>query len=116
MIILLLTIAFLVVSTIFVYRTAKDNGYNAILWTFISVAVFIGVQIFIGLTYAIVLAVLNWGHPIPAENYSGISTIVNFISIAAGVAGVLLILRHVNTLKDDETIDLPPPPTFKQED
>lgn len=107
---LILQIAFIIIATIFVYKTAKDNGYNAILWAAIAVITFFGVQfilgIIVGIFWALGMIYLNW----TPESEFGLTMIINLIILALGAGSVLLILRHVNQIRDDEIVDSPPPP------
>lgn len=107
-------IIFLIIATIFVYRTAKENGYNAILWSVITLITFLGVQTVVGLAVGIVIgigmAAWNWS-PTLFEDYT---FPIGLISLIAGIGSVMLILRHVNTIRDDEPLVVPPPPDFNE--
>lgn len=103
---------FLIVATVFIYRTARSNGYNPILWSVVTVAVFFGIQIAFSLILGIILAIGTavWGwSPDALEAYS---FPLGLVVLAASIGGIMLVLRHVNTIRDDESVNLPPPPTF----
>ena len=108
----MLGIIFVIIAVIFVYRTARDNGYNAPLWAAITIVAFFGVQVLswllIGLLAAVCILAFGWSETI-LEDYA---FILNLITLAASIGSVMLILRHVNTIRDDETVNIPPPPTF----
>lgn len=110
MLIMLIGLAFLVISTFFVYKTAKENGYNAIFWVIASISVFIGV--FFALSILIVIVVLigisqfGWAK----NTFESLGMLSDILVLAASIAGVMLILRHVNQIKDEEPFVEPPPP------
>lgn len=100
----------MIIATIFVYRTARDNGYNAVFWAVIAFITFLGVQFAVGLLVGlfIALGIAVWGWSETAfEDYA---FIYNLIALAASIGSVMLILRHVNTIRDDEPVNIPPPP------
>lgn len=111
---------FVIVAPIFVYRNAKQNGHNAVLWTLVAFGIGIGLQIIIPFIVGIVLGVIwvNQGF-FPAEIQEKLqtpATILGLISLFLSVIGVLLVMRHVNTVRDvKESHPLPPtPPDFNQ--
>ena len=106
----MIPIIFMIIAAIFVYRTARDNGYNAILWTFIAVVAFLGVQFLIGILFGVIVLIGNrvWGWPMSV--IGDYSFILGLLAIVPAIGAVLLILRHVNTIKDDEPLISPPPP------
>jgi hypothetical protein len=114
MVLLLLSLAFLFISTFFVYKTAKENGYNAILWAAVSFCTFIGVYLILSVTIVLVISLgiyfLGWSKNM--LNDGGL--VLDFIITAASAASVMLVLRHVAQLKDEEPLaeSLPPPPNF----
>lgn len=105
-----LEMIFVVTASIFVFRTARENRYNAIGWTVAAVAAFFGTQIALSFAFVLVLLAIYqeaWQEVLVGSEigYWMITT------IPAGVP-VLLILRHVNTIKDDHANDAPPPPSM----
>lgn len=114
MILLLLGLAFLFISTFFVYKTAKENGYNAVLWAAASFSAFVGVYLILSVTIVIIVALgiayLGWSR----NTLESGGIMIELIVMAASAASVMLILRHVNQIKDDEPFveELPPPPNF----
>ena len=110
----LLGIVFLLTATFFVYKTARENGYNAAVWTFLTVVAFLGTQFLADLILGIVLS-LGLAAEIFSENSAkAVSAVFNIIALIAGVGSVVLILNRVNRIKDEETAEVPPPPNFKQ--
>lgn len=106
----MLPIIFVIIAAIFVYRGARDNGYNPILWTVITIVAFLGIQFLTGIVFGLIVALGNvaWGWPLTLiEDYS---LIVGLLALVPSIGAVLLILRHVNTIKDDEPVNAPPPP------
>lgn len=108
---LVLQIAFIIIATIFVYNTAKQNGYNAILWSVITVAAFFGVQFLLGIIVGIILGLAMIYAGWMPDSVFGLTTIINLVILALGAGSVLLILRYVNQIKDDEFVNAPPPPS-----
>ena len=106
----MLVVIFVIIAAVFVYRTARDNGYNALLWTVIAVVAFLGVQFLIGVLFGVIVYIGNmaWGWPLSVIN--DYSFIVGLVALVPSIGAVLLILRHVNTIKDDEPVNSPPPP------
>lgn len=85
------------------------------LWAFITVVVYLGIQFLIGFTFAIFIgaaAVRNRLEP----NSFGVATIMNIFAWLASIGGVMLVLRRVNRVKDDEDYPAAPPlpPGFDQ--
>jgi hypothetical protein len=114
MILLLLGLAFLFISTFFVYKTAKENGYNPILWSVLSFFTFVGVYLVLSVTIVIIIGIgirfFRWSPNLLEQG----GIMIEFFVMATSAACVMLILRHVNQLKDDEPFvgELPPPPNF----
>ncbi len=111
---------FILVAPIFVYRSAKQNGHNAILWTIISVVVGFGIQIIvpliIGLIVGIVLAAKGASQTDIQESSAMTALyVIGFVSVILSVVGVLTIMKKVNTVNEsvfDKQLPPPPPPTF----
>lgn len=108
---LIFQIAFIIIATIFIYKTANQNGYNAILWSVIAVVTFFGVQLLLGIIVGIVLAIGMLYAGWTPDSLFGLSMIINLVTLALSVGSVLLILRYVNQIRDDEFVNAPPPPT-----
>lgn len=109
----MIAIIFAIVATISVFRSAKQNGYNAVLWAVITVVVFIGGQLLFGLAIGIFIGIGSqlWGwSPTLVYDYQ---LLIGLVALIPSVIGVLLILRHVNKVRDDGfNAAPPPPPTF----
>ena len=104
---------FLIIAAIFVYRTAKQNGYNAVLWTCISIAVFIGAQIVVSVITGIILGMISGD--LSVNTFETYSFPIGLISLAAGIGSVMLMLRHVNEMPEEKTsTSLLPPSKFDQ--
>jgi cytochrome bd-type quinol oxidase subunit 2 len=114
MVLLLLALAFLFISTFFVYKTAKENGYNAILWSVLSFFTFVGVYLVLSVTIVLIIGIgirfLGWSPNLLDQG----GMMIELLVMATSAACVMLILRHVNQLKDDEPFvgEIPPPPDF----
>ena len=113
----MLPIIFLIIISVFVYRTARDNGYNAVLWTVATAVGFFVVQLAVGLGIGIFLGlgITLWGwSPTIIADYQ---LIVGFIALVPAFILVWLIWRHVNVIRDDGVTpeSPPPPPVFDSE-
>ncbi len=114
MILLVLALAFLAISTFFVYKTAKENGYNAILWAIVSFSTFVGVYLVLSIAIVVVIAIgmsfFGWSN----NAFASSEMLIDLVVMVVSGASVMLILRHVAKIKDEEylTEELPPPPTF----
>jgi hypothetical protein len=117
MVLQVLGIAAIVIFTVFIGKTAKENGRNAILWALAAVGVGLGLQFVIPILVMIVIAVVlvaTGTRPDQVEAAIGWWAFgLTFLFLALSVVGMFLILRHVFQLPEDpEPHDLPPPPTF----
>ena len=96
----MLPIIFAIISSIFVYRTARDNGYNAVGWTIASIGGFIGIQLalglFIGLIMGLGIALWGWS-PTIFDDYS---LLISIVALIPSIGYVLLILKYVNRVPD----------------
>jgi cytochrome bd-type quinol oxidase subunit 2 len=116
MILGILGLVFIIIATFYTYRTAKENGHNAIFWTLMAFGVGFGVQLIVPFLIGVVLGVIliASGHSVP-EVQTMIQTLASIIGVVflfASVVGIILILRKVSTIREDSS--LPPPPQFYQ--
>ena len=107
---------FVIVAPFLIYRTAKQNGRNAIFWALLSLAVGIGIQIVIPLIIGTVIAIVMFAQgSSESEIQKALETpaiIIGIVTLFLSVGGVLLIMRHVNKVPEQETFINPPaPPT-----
>ncbi len=102
-----------ILITYYVYKNAKENGRNAVLWAVINIAVILTVQIAVGII-ALIFMWLAAGNTFNLENpYSGYDLLVNLIGVAVSLFASYLVYRHVTRVP--ETVfrqSPPPPPTF----
>lgn len=102
----------------FVGKTAKENGRNALVWTLICVAVGIGLQLVVPIVVGLVIAIVLIATGTPAnklqESFSFTTSItLDLIFLVLSIAGMLLLLRHVANLPENEPdVEPPPPPAF----
>jgi cytochrome bd-type quinol oxidase subunit 2 len=110
---------FVLAAPFFIYKNAKQNGHNAILWTIISIVAGVGVQFFIplmiGMTIGIYWALKGYSEDEITAAVKGPATIIGIISLIASIVGVLAIMKKVNTIPEEAflTVQPPPPPTFE---
>jgi hypothetical protein len=106
----MLPLIFIVVLSIQIYRTARDNGYNAPMWTAVTAVGFFVIQFVVGLAIGVILLLgasfSDWS-PTLLDDYQF------FVGLAAMIPAfifVWLIWRHVNVIRDDGMAPEPPPP------
>ena len=96
-------IIFIVITSIFIYRTARDNGYNAVLWTVAAVSGFIVIQVAIGLFAGVLLgigmALWDW----PSTLFEDYAFLIGLVSLIPSVGFILIIWKYVNRIRDDHT-------------
>lgn len=120
MILQLLGIIAIIVFTVFVGKTAKEYGRNAVLWAVACLGVGLGLQ-FVGpiLVVMIVAIVLIATGTRPDQLETAIGWWgfgITFLFLVLSLIGMFIILRHVAQLLDEPEIgdSPPPPPTFNQ--
>jgi hypothetical protein len=104
----------LILAPIYIYRNAKQNGHNAILWTVITIAIGLFGQLFlplmIGITIGIVMA-MNGATETEIENsITPYTFIINIASIVVTAFGYFFVANKINKVKDDEVYQKPPAP------
>ena len=103
---------FIIVFTIFVYKTAKDYERNAIGWALLTFAVGIVIQIILPVFIIILIAVIATIGGSSAQQIQEdtpmftISVIFKLLSLVAG----FLILRHLAKIPEVKPFDMPPAP------
>ena len=97
----MLPIIFVIITSIFIYRTARDNGHNAVLWTVAAAVGFIVIQFGIGLMAGIFIGVgmALWDWPQSAlEDYN---LLIGLGALVPAIGYVMIIWKIVNRVKDD---------------
>jgi hypothetical protein len=113
----ILGLIFVIVAPIFIYRSAKQNGRNALGWTLAALAVGLGVQIVLPAITVIIIgiAMLVAGRP-PNSIDQPMMTAANIsalICLVLSVVGVLLMMRQVAKIPEEKPFAAPPsPPEF----
>lgn len=101
-----------ILITYYIYKNAKENGRNAVLWAVANVAVIIGVQLLFGLTAGILIEFgiqfYGWSENTLHDWYLPINIIALVLSLTASY----LIYRHVTRVPEQPFISPPPPPKF----
>lgn len=108
MLITLLGLAFIVVATVIAYRTAKQYERNPVMWALCVLGTGLGIQILTPNLIALIIVIFM------VRNGNSVLEIQTalMISIIFSIAAMLLILRHLAKLPD-ENIDMPPaPPSY----
>jgi uncharacterized membrane protein AbrB (regulator of aidB expression) len=103
---------FIIVVTIFAYKTAKDYERNAIGWALITFAVGIGIQIILPAFILVIIAI--------AATVGGSSTqkvqddipfvTISIICIVLSIVAGFLILRHLAKIPEEKSFNTPPEP------
>jgi len=115
MVLQLLGFVAIIAFTVFIGRTAKENGRNSILWALAGFGTGLGLQFVIPIIVVIVItiALIAAGtRPDQVEDVLGWWAFgLNFLFIVLSLIGMFLILRHVAQLPEhQESGDAPPPP------
>jgi hypothetical protein len=110
---------FVLAAPFFVYKNAKQNGHNAVLWTIISIVAGLGVQIILPFVIIVLIGII-WtitgsNQTETQEAMQSISFPMGFIALFISIIGVLAVMKKVNTIPDEAflTVQPPPPPTFE---
>lgn len=109
----ILGIVVIIVATVMAYRTARDYERNAAVWAAIVFAVGFGIQIILPFFVAIIAAVVMVaGGSTPMEMQAALDVpamIFGIVCIILSVVAMLLILRYLAKLPE-ENFDIPPAP------
>lgn len=112
----MLPLVFIVVLSIQIYRTARDNGYNAPMWTAVTAVGFFIIQFVVGLAVGLVLLLGAYFWDWPTTLIEDYQFFIGLVAMIPAFIFVWLIWRHVNVIRDDETAPgPPPPPTFNDD-
>lgn len=107
-------IGFVIVAVItwFVFKTARENGKNGLLWAVLTIVSFLGTQFLVGLACGLFMAfgIAFWGWD---ENVlTNYNFVVALIATILSFIPVYFIYRHVNRIPDDGFMSPPEPPKF----
>ncbi len=122
MILQLLGFIAIIVFTVFIGKTAKENGRNAVLWAAACIGIGLGTQFVVPFLIVIVITIVlvaTGTRPDQVEAAIGWWAFgISALCITLSLIGMFLVLRHVaQLLEDQDGGDAPPPPpTFKQND
>ncbi len=118
---IILGLVAIVVFTIQVYKTAAGTERNAPFWAGMTAVIGIGLQFVVPILFSIVVAVYYIATGTPAENLEsdmfGAALLISIAGIVLSIVGMVLVMKHVSRVKDDEPAAKappPPPPTFNQ--
>ncbi len=122
MILQLVGLIAIVIFTIFVAKTANENGRNAVLWGALCAGIGLGLQIvamFVVMTVIAIILVATGTPPDPnmVGNALGWWSLgISVFLIGLSLVGMFLVLRHVAQIpEDEEPPAVPPPPTFEHD-
>lgn len=104
---------FIIVFTIFAYKTAKEYDRSPIGWALISFSVGFSLQIILPVLIIILFAILMRLNGISIEQQRETIPIVTIsvICILLSIVSGFLIVRHLAKLPEEHSL-LPPPPNF----
>lgn len=98
----------------YVYKTAKENGRNGILWAFLNFVAFFGAQLLFVVTVGVALGLgevfLEWQEGAAEAAFDQWSLLISFLGLICGGICSWLIVRHVTRIPDEQFQQLPPPP------
>ncbi|MDQ6785208.1 MAG: hypothetical protein M3033_00110 [Acidobacteriota bacterium] len=111
---------FVVVTSCYIYRAAKNNNHNATRWIFINLAVGIVFQFVLPLLIAATLVtfiITLKGSPRDIDKiYGKYGLIVDIIILVLNLVGIWLIIKHVSKSPQNKISVAPPmPPKFDQD-
>lgn len=110
----ILGLVFVIVAIVYTYKSAKENGRNAVLWALLAFAVGFGIQFVIPFLLGVVVSVVMIAQEREVyEIQQSLVThgqVIGLLFLAASVVGVWLVLRKASQLRDDEPLAAPPPP------
>lgn len=97
------------------YKTAKGNGRNAIGWALTVFGVGFGLQVvvpfMIGIVIGIVMAFGGSSQTEIQEAIYGPALVLGIVSTILSIVAMVLILRHVGKIPEDDGGSMPPPPS-----
>ena len=113
----LIGVLLVVLSTIFIYRTAKQNGHNVGLWTTVSILAGIALEFVIPLAAGVIMAiVLRSSGKSATQIQDDILTPVIILSVVCLILNlvvVVLIMKKISLVTDEKLAEPPPPDEFK---
>lgn len=118
MIIVILGMAAIVVVAVLTFRTARDYGRNAALWTLAAIGCGLGFQFvvpfFIGVVLGFVLVVTGTKLDEIPQKLGDWVIAINLACLLLSFIAMWLVLRLVSRIPEDEPVAAwpPPPPTF----
>ena len=108
----LLGLAFLIVFTIFAYKTAKDYERNAIGWAILTFGLGFTIQIILPVVLVFILAVVmtaTGSSPADVQEEIPFFTITIAGIVLSFISGIL-ILRYLSKIPEEKPFDAPPTP------
>jgi len=112
MFVLVLQLAFLIISTIYVFKTAKSNGHSVVLWTLLNIVGFLIAPFVLSFLFAVLAGLASSFDLVTYETAVSLATIFGWVTLGFGIACTLLILRKVSELNEEAIVEAPPEPGF----
>ncbi|HEY0428190.1 MAG TPA: hypothetical protein VGC76_10450 [Pyrinomonadaceae bacterium] len=111
----ILGIVLIVVSTIYIYRTAKQNGHNAVLWTVITALAGVALELVIPLALGIIIASvwMSQGKSLLQIQQDILvpAIIIGIVCLVLNFVVVFLIMKKVSPIAEENLAEPPPPPS-----
>ena len=111
----MIAIIFVIIVSIQMYRAARDNGRNAVLWTIAGILTFFGIQfavgIGIGVFFGIGAGIWGWSETL----YEDYVALISWGALIPSVIALVVMLKYVSRIRDDDSVSVsspPPPPDF----
>jgi len=114
--------AAVIVATIFIFKTARENGRSGVIWALVSLVVGFGCQIVVPIAGGIAIAIIYLMTGTPqvklAREIDGPASILFYVSWLLSFVFLFLVLRfianHPNEKADSvaNSVIVPPPPSF----
>jgi hypothetical protein len=105
----------MIVMTVQTYKTARDNGRNAVLWSLLTLGVGLAFQFVIPLLIGVVLGIV-WvmqGTTDPADLQAkiyGPGIIIGIVCLVLSLVGMWLVFKQASKVPDVPYPSTPPPP------
>ena len=109
MIVTILGFVVVIVSTYFVYKTARDNRRNSLVWAAATLAAGFGLQIVAPVILAILIVFVMFATGTPQSKLQGAiqtpAIIVTFACLLLSFGAMGLIMRYVAKIPDDGPVE-----------
>lgn len=110
----ILGIVVIIVAAVLAYRTANQYERSGIAWAGIVLGVGFGIQIALptlAITVVMIVMAVGGGNQLEIlESVYWPATIIGYVCLFLSVVAVMLILKHLSKVPEDESFTAPPVP------